>query len=37
MFLVVVVMPERFLSNLPQEYGKHPVSKDGGGTWYPQA
>jgi putative transposase len=28
---------ERFLSSLVQEYGKHPVSTDGGGTWYPQA
>ncbi len=27
---------ERFLSNLLKEYGKHPVSTDGG-TWYPQA
>ena len=27
---------EQFLSSLVQEYGKHPVSTDGG-TWYPQA
>ena len=27
---------ERFLSNIIKEYGKHPVSTDGG-TWYPQA
>ena len=27
---------ERFLSNVIKEYGKHPVSTDGG-TWYPQA
>jgi putative transposase len=27
---------EHFLSNLLKEYGKHPVSTDGG-TWYPQA
>src|SRR6476646_6585739 len=27
---------ERFLSNLLKEYGKYPVSTDGG-TWYPQA
>jgi putative transposase len=27
---------ERFLSNIIREYGKHPVSTDGG-TWYPQA
>ena len=27
---------EHFLSNIIHEYGKHPVSTDGG-TWYPQA
>ncbi len=27
---------ERFLSNLVKDYGKHPLSTDGG-TWYPQA
>ncbi|MDN5868046.1 MAG: hypothetical protein L0H55_11715 [Candidatus Nitrosocosmicus sp.] len=27
---------ERFLSNIRRDYGKHPVSTDGG-TWYPQA
>jgi putative transposase len=27
---------ERFLSNVIKEYGKYPVSTDGG-TWYPQA
>ena len=27
---------ERFLSGLVKDYGKHPVSTDGG-TWYPQA
>ena len=27
---------ERFLSNLIKDYGKHPLSTDGG-TWYPQA
>ena len=27
---------ERFLSNIIREYGKHPVSTDGG-TWYPLA
>lgn len=27
---------ERFLSNLVNDYGNHPVSTDGG-TWYPQA
>jgi putative transposase len=26
---------ERFLSKAIEEYGKHPVSTDGG-TWYPQ-
>jgi putative transposase len=25
---------ERFLSNIVNEYGEHPVSTDGG-TWYP--
>ncbi len=28
---------ERFMSNMVDEYGHHPVSTDGGGTWYPQA
>ena len=27
---------ERFLDGLTKEYGRHPVSTDGG-TWYPQA
>jgi putative transposase len=27
---------ERFLSGIVRDYGKHPVSTDGG-TWYPQA
>jgi putative transposase len=27
---------ERFLSNIVRDYGKHPVSTDGG-TWYPMA
>ena len=30
------VAPERFLSNIIENYGYHPVSTDGG-TWYPQA
>lgn len=30
------VAAERFLSNIVHDYGKHPVSSDGG-TWYPQA
>ncbi len=28
------VASERFLSNVIKEYGKHPVSTDGG-AWYP--
>ncbi len=29
---------ERFLSDIVNEFGQHPVSTaDGGGTWYPQA
>ena len=24
------------MSNIVDEYGHHPVSTDGGGTWYPQ-
>jgi len=28
---------ERLLSNLINNHGKHPVSTDGGGTWYPMA
>jgi len=28
---------ERYLSALVKVYGKHPVSTDGGGTWYPMA
>ena len=28
---------ERFLSRLVNANGKHPVSTDGGGTWYPMA
>jgi|SRR5215208_2418257 len=28
---------ERFILNLVKRYGEHPVSTDGGGTWYPQA
>ena len=26
---------ERFISNVIKEYDNHPVSTDGGGTWYP--
>ena len=28
---------ERFLSSIIRDYGKHAVSTDDGGTWYPQA
>ena len=28
---------ERFMSTVIREYGKHPVSTDGGALWYPQA
>jgi putative transposase len=28
---------ERFLSTVIEKYGKHPVSSDGDGTWYPGA
>jgi putative transposase len=31
------VVAERFLSHVLDKYGKHQVSSDGGGTWYPQA
>ncbi|MDR4491510.1 MAG: DDE-type integrase/transposase/recombinase [Candidatus Nitrosocosmicus sp.] len=31
-----MLITERFLSGLIKDYGKHPVSTDGGGTWYPQ-
>ena len=30
------VTSERFLSHIIKEYGEHPVSTDGGDTWYPQ-
>src|SRR5215208_3400794 len=32
-----MLVAERFLKGLVIEYGKHPLSTDGGGTWYPQA
>ncbi len=32
-----MLVAERFLKALVIEYGKHPLSTDGGGTWYPQA
>jgi putative transposase len=28
---------ERFLAGLVKGHGRHPVSTDGGGTWYPMA
>lgn len=31
-----VLIAERFLSVVVRYYGKHPVSTDGGGTWYSQ-
>ena len=31
------VANERFLSDIIDAYGQHPVSTDGCGTWYPQA
>lgn len=31
-----MLIAERFLSDIVRNYGKHPVSTDGG-TWYPQA
>jgi len=30
------VTAEPFLQGLVNKYGKHPISTDGGGTWYPQ-
>ena len=33
----MLLVAERFLKALVIEYGKHPLSTDGGGTWYPQA
>ena len=31
------VVAERFLAGLVKVHGKHPVSTDGGVTWYPMA
>jgi putative transposase len=31
-----MLVAERFIASLIDEFGKHPVSTDGG-TWYPQA
>jgi putative transposase len=32
-----MLIAERFISSLVQIHGKHPVSTDDGGTWYPMA
>ena len=32
-----MLVAERFISSLINRYGKHLVSTDGGGSWYPQA
>jgi putative transposase len=32
-----MLVAERFLSDIVKIHGNHPVSTDGGGTWYPQA
>jgi putative transposase len=32
-----MLVAERFLKDLIKKYGNHPLSTDGGGTWYPQA
>ena len=34
---MLVAEEEQFLQELVRKYGKHPVSTDDGGTWYPQA
>jgi putative transposase len=33
----MLLVVERFIVTLISIYGKHPVSIDGGGTWYPKA
>jgi putative transposase len=33
----MLVAEERFIAGLVKVYGKHTVSTDGDGTWYPQA
>ncbi len=30
-----MLIAEHFIHSLVKKYGKHPVSTDGGGTWYP--
>src|SRR5918912_2387925 len=32
-----VLIAETFIKDLVRKYGKHSISTDGGGTWYPQA
>ncbi|HET6589633.1 MAG TPA: hypothetical protein VFG45_05665 [Candidatus Nitrosocosmicus sp.] len=32
-----MLIAERFLDSLVKIHGKHPVSTNGGGTWYPMA
>ena len=32
-----MLVAERVYKRLVRKYGKHPVSTDGSGTWYPQA
>jgi hypothetical protein len=32
-----MLVAEQFLKGLVKRYGKHPLSSDGGTTWYPQA
>jgi len=31
----MLIAEEQFISSLVRKYGKHLVSTDGGGTWYP--
>jgi putative transposase len=33
----IILVAERFLQELVKKYGKHSISTDEGGTWYPQA
>jgi putative transposase len=33
----MLIAEEQFIRSLVRKYGKHLVSTDGGGTWYPQA
>jgi putative transposase len=32
-----MLIAEQFIQSLIRKYGKHNISTDGGGTWYPQA